>query len=183
MPYSFSTFDEEIYEFINEIQPESVLDVGPGIGKIGSMASKNSRIYNYTMATIDAYEIYEKYIKQYELKWIYNIIYNENIMNIINKNNISYDMIFFGDSLEHLTKEDGLKLLEFLIPRCKYIVIKTPDNMPQGPVDDNIYEAHLSNWNKDDFKNLYLHKIEQHINKQILGKIDIMNLFILKGSR
>jgi 2-polyprenyl-3-methyl-5-hydroxy-6-metoxy-1,4-benzoquinol methylase len=180
MPYSFSTFDEAIYQFISDYQPVSILDVGPGIGKIGSMASKSARNNKYS-CKIDAYEIYKPYINQYELKWIYDKIYNENIMNIINKENILYDMIFFGDSLEHLKKENGIKLLSFLLPRCKFIIIKTPYNYPQGQVGDNIYEAHLSNWEPEDFENLFFHETQDHINKQNPDQIDTMNLFILKG--
>ena len=71
--------------------------------------------------------------------------------------------------------------LEFLIDKCTYIIIKTPHNMPQGPVGGNIHEAHLSNWGVEDFPNLYRHEIEEHVNKQNPGQIDIMNLFILQG--
>jgi 2-polyprenyl-3-methyl-5-hydroxy-6-metoxy-1,4-benzoquinol methylase len=180
MPYSFSTFDDYIFNFISNLEPASVLDVGPGLGKIGSMVSKAARLRDFS-CSLHAYEIYEQYIKQFELKWIYDKIYNQNIMEIMNRKDVSYELVVFGDSLEHLTKEDGLKLLEFLLPKCSYIIIKTPDNYPQGALFENKYEAHLSNWSKEDFKSLIIHKIEEHINKQIPDQIDLMNLFVLKG--
>ena len=180
MPYSFSTFDEYIYNFILSFEPEYVLDVGPGIGKIGSMAAKAARVHNFS-CTLHAYEIFEKYIKQFELKWIYDKIYNESIMEIMKRKEVSYELVVFGDSLEHLKKEDGLRLIEFLLPKCSYIIIKTPDNYPQGELFDNPYEAHLSNWSKDDFKSIFDFKTEKHINKQVPGQIDTINLFVLKG--
>lgn len=180
MPHSFSTFDDTIFLFITDFEPKSVLDVGPGIGKIGSMVNKACRLNGFE-CELDAYEIYEPYIKQFELKWIYDNIYNENIMNIMEKENVRYDMVFFGDSLEHLSKNEGLKLLKFLLPRSEFIIIKTPDNLPQETIGDNPYEAHLSNWSEEDFEDLYMHETEEHVNKQIPGQVDIMNLFVLKG--
>jgi hypothetical protein len=181
MPYSFSTFDDYIFTLINDYRPSTVLDVGPGIGKIGSMVAKSCRTHNYP-CILHAYEIYEPYIKQYELKWIYDKIWNEDIMNIISRDNASYDMIFFGDSLEHLTKKDGLKLIEFMLLRCEYIIIKTPDNMPQGAVGGNEYEAHQSNWNRNDFNDVFDYRTEEHFNKQNAGQVDTMKLFVLRGT-
>jgi hypothetical protein len=182
MPYSFSTFDEKIYEIANSFRPTSVLDVGAGAGKIGKIVSKSARIHQYSCKII-GYEIYQKYIGLYDLKWIYDEIINKDIMTIVEENDVNYDIIFFGDSLEHISKENGLKLLEFLRDKCEFIVIITPENYPQGEVEGNAHEAHLSNWTIYDFKELYHVESKEHINKQNVGQIDIMNLFVLRGKR
>lgn len=194
---SFSTFDEILYERIIEIRPKAILDVGTGGGKIGKIVSMAARQEHFDVDII-GYEIFARYIGEYDLKWIYDVILNEDIMNIMDIDIIDYDIVFFGDSLEHLEKGEALELLAFLLPRVKYIIIVTPDNMEKGPGEDgNIYSAHLSNWKPIDFgNNLIEHQVKKHFMKAEPGakiwgtdiplnleQVDIMNLFILKGDK
>jgi hypothetical protein len=47
-----------------------------------------------------------------------------------------------GDVLEHMTKEDAQKLLDYIYPRCKEVMIAIPYEMEQGEGYGNIYQIH-----------------------------------------
>ena len=63
----------------------------------------------------------------------------------------TYDLVVIGDCIEHMRKSEGVDLLNFLIYRCKYILIHYPDRYVQGSVDGHIHEAHISVWSEHDF--------------------------------
>jgi hypothetical protein len=54
-----------------------------------------------------------------------------------------YDLIIFGDVLEHLTVENAQKALDYAWPRCRDLVVAVPFLYPQGPVGGNEHEAHI----------------------------------------
>jgi len=60
----------------------------------------------------------------------------------------SFDVIVALDLIEHLTKEEGNKLLEdFEKIAKKKIIIFTPNGfVPQGEYDGNTYQVHKSGW-------------------------------------
>ena len=54
-----------------------------------------------------------------------------------------YDLIIFGDIIEHLTVEQAQKVLEYAKPRCKDMVIAVPFLYWQGALGGNPYEVHI----------------------------------------
>jgi len=67
--------------------------------------------------------------------------------------NIKIDAVIMIQSIEHLTKDDGLKVLEKLDSwASKLIIVETPNGFVfQGPLDSNPWQEHLSGWEKRDF--------------------------------
>jgi len=57
---------------------------------------------------MDAVEIWDPYIAQFNLAAKYNTIYQQNIMTV---NILMYDYIILGDILEHLTPADATLLM------------------------------------------------------------------------
>lgn len=53
-----------------------------------------------------------------------------------------YDLIIFGDVIEHLTVEDAKALFEYTIPRCRDMIVAVPFLYPQGAIYGNPYEVH-----------------------------------------
>ena len=53
-----------------------------------------------------------------------------------------YDLIIFGDVLEHLTVEDAQALLKYSFPRCRDMIVAVPFLYPQGAIYGNPYEVH-----------------------------------------
>lgn len=53
-----------------------------------------------------------------------------------------YDLIIFGDVIEHLTVEDAKALFEYTGPRCRDMIVAVPFLYPQGAIYGNPYEVH-----------------------------------------
>lgn len=54
-----------------------------------------------------------------------------------------YDLIIFGDILEHLSVEDAQRVLEYAKPRCRDMIIAVPFLYEQDALYGNPYEVHL----------------------------------------
>ena len=134
MPYSYDYFKIDVCKHIIKKLPQQskILDVGAGSGKYGSMLR-----YNFY---IDALEIFEPYIEQFQLKEIYNNVYNDNIIGF---DILQYDYIIMGDILEHLSIKDAKELIKKITHSGKKCLVAIPYKMEQGEVNGNIYETHL----------------------------------------
>jgi hypothetical protein len=113
----------------------TILDVGAGAGTYAKMLASD-------FPNIDAVEVFEPYVRQYNLRSLYRNVYVENIM----KSDIElhkYNMIILGDVFEHLSEEDALRLLEKLLSTQAEFIIAVPFNAPQGAVNENVHEIHL----------------------------------------
>lgn len=148
MPYSSFIFDDTIAELIKLIRPSIFLDLGAGAGKYGSMV-KNA---NPEIQAI-AVEIEENYISKFNLSAIYDKVWNISIADIIQREYFDkrFDVVMIGDTLEHLKKSVGIDLLNFLIYRCRWIIIEFPHRYVQNAVGDYASEAHISVWAESDF--------------------------------
>ena len=135
MPYSYDYFKVDVVNHIIKKFPHTtkILDVGAGSGKYGSMLRYN---FNH----IDAIEIFEPYIDHFNLKSIYNNVYNANIMDF---DIDMYNYIIMGDIIEHLSVEDAHNLLSKIHFYNKQCLVAVPYKMEQGEVYDKIYETHL----------------------------------------
>lgn len=56
---------------------------------------------------------------------------------------IWYDLIIFGDVLEHLTPGDAWKVLAFAYKRCRDLIVAVPFRYAQGELGGNPYERHI----------------------------------------
>lgn len=133
MPYSYHFGKPDAVEFIRKYAtPESkILDVGPGVGTYADLLNP----YGYLM---DALEIYEGYVKAYELDKKYKEIFVDNIVHF----DVSeYEFVIIGDVLEHLTVSDA----EIVINKCKACLVAVPYNCPQSGVDFTDKGYHLVN--------------------------------------
>lgn len=72
----------------------------------------------------------------------------------------SFDVIQYGETIEHLTKEDGFKSLSVLEQvATKFIILTTPkgfidqdpEKFPDEPWRNNPYQKHLSGYEIEDF--------------------------------
>lgn len=54
-----------------------------------------------------------------------------------------YDLIIFGDVIEHLTVRQAQKVLEYARPRCRDLIIAVPFLYRQGEIYGNPYEKHI----------------------------------------
>jgi len=125
---------------ILSVDPNFILDIGAGSGTYADALKEN----NYT-GTIDAVEVWPQYIEKYFLKKKYRFVYNEDVRQF---KNFDYDVVIFGDILEHMTKDEAIKVWEKVSSQADYALIAIPIiHYHQGEIDGNPYERHI----KDDW--------------------------------
>lgn len=134
MATSHLIYKEEIANYLIDTFPEdaTILDVGAGEGTY----------YNYlkdNFNNIEAVEVFEPNIVKFELESKYKKVHNVDIKDFEYD---YYDIIIFGDVIEHLEVEEAKKVLEYAKDRCKEMIIAIPYMNKQGIVEDNIYEVH-----------------------------------------
>lgn len=159
MPSSQHFQISKIMDIIIALKPSSVLDVGAGFGKYGVLCREYLDLWDgkqqYTFESrIDAVEVFSRYITPLH-QFVYNNVYTENILALVNKLDFGYDLVLLIDVLEHLKKDDGVMLVTKLLSKNNGILISTPKNpSPQKDAFGNIYETHRSKWLKQDFLNI-----------------------------
>lgn len=134
MPYSYPYFKKEVKSWIyKEFDKESkILDVGPGSGTYWSLLHEK-------FENIDGVEIFAPNIEKFQLKNKYKNIFNCDIKDF---KYTYYDLIIFGDVLEHLTIEEAQKVLDYAYTRCWNLIVAVPYMYEQGICEGNIYEIH-----------------------------------------
>lgn len=125
---------------ILSVKPRFILDVGAGSGTYADALHASS--YN---GAIDAVEVWGNSIQKYHLKRKYRVVYNDDIRNF---KNFDYDVVIFGDVLEHMSKEDAVAVWQKTAAQADYALIAIPIvDYHQGEIDGNPYEEHV----KDDW--------------------------------
>lgn len=165
MPYSNPVFDQIVKNFIKRHKFTNYLDIGIGSGKYGKII-KNI----FPKAKVFGVEVDKSYIKQFNLKKIYDGVYNEKIETFINNRpDFITELAIIGDCIEHLKKSNGLNLIHFLVYRCKYILIVFPSKYIQYSWQGHTSEAHMSVWDEKDFEQFdYKFKKKKFINLVVI---------------
>jgi hypothetical protein len=146
MPHSATNFDNLLQEHIRHINPTSILDVGAGAGKNGKLIRNLG--YN---GRLDCIEPTSSYITDFNLAHVYDTVYHTDLTTFIDtKFKFQYDLVIFGDVLEHLFRSTVIDYLDYFLYKSKWIVIIWPTNMPQDDWGDNKYEIHKSNFKIND---------------------------------
>jgi len=136
MPRSTGYFKNETIDYIvkNFNKNSKILDVGAGIGTYSDLLRPKGFI------NIDCIEVFEQYVIDYNLKEKYNKVFIGDITEV-NINFDDYDLIIFGDVLEHIEVESAKKLLDRL--SNKNLIVAIPFESEQEEHFGNSYEIHL----------------------------------------
>jgi hypothetical protein len=135
MPGSARENDKDLRNFIWH-HPEilRVLDVGPGRGTY-------AKVLKGLGLTIDAVEIWTPYISRYGLEAKYNRVISEDIRLW---QDFDYDLVIFGDVLEHMSADDSLLVWKKASLQATYGMISVPIiHYPQGESHGNPHEVHI----------------------------------------
>ncbi|MBI2140927.1 class I SAM-dependent methyltransferase [Candidatus Woesearchaeota archaeon] len=127
----------------------TLLDVGCG---------ENSPVRHFSnkpyCVGVDAFE---PSIRKSKAEGIHDRYYKMDILEIGRKfKPNSFDCVLASDAIEHLTKEEGLRLLAMMekIAREKVIVFTPNGFLPQGEFESNPWQLHKSGWNAEEMKRL-----------------------------
>lgn len=110
----------------------SCLDVGACDGKWANLLN------DYLI--MDAVEIYKPSIIECGLAARYRNVFNMDIADLEYK---WYDLIIFGDVIEHMTVEKAQHVLNYARGRCTDMIIGVPYLYAQGELYGNPYERHI----------------------------------------
>jgi 2-polyprenyl-3-methyl-5-hydroxy-6-metoxy-1,4-benzoquinol methylase len=133
-----------IQEKIKELNPSKILDVGAGAGiylDITRNALGDSVI-------VDAIEVWNPYIEYFNLRNRYNNVYELDVREF---KDFNYDLVVFGDVLEHMSEEDALKVWKRVSTNAKYAIISIPIiHYHQDAINGNPYEVHVEeDWDSE----------------------------------
>ncbi len=165
MPSSRPNVIPSVIHVIRQLAPTSILDVGVGFGKWGHLfreytdivASENDpsryRRENWQVR-IEGVEGYEPYLTPAH-EYFYDRIHIGDAREVLPGLG-SYDVIFFGDIIEHFHKPDGVALVQLALGKAERAVMLTTPRFDTGQEDScaNELEIHRSLWTIEDFRAL-----------------------------
>lgn len=125
-----------IFEKIQEDHIHSILDVGAGSGTYAEyLMSKDYHCY------IDAVEVWQPYIDEFNLINKYQHVYKADIREWAD---FDYDLVIFGDILEHMSEQDALAVWDRVAAKADHAVIAIPIiHYHQPAINGNPYEVHV----------------------------------------
>lgn len=132
--------------------PKTVIDLGCGEGKIMEIISKEG----WDITGID---IHNESIKKAKTTGIYKKLIKGNIVTVCKqlvKEKKQYDLVFCSQVIEHITRKDGLQILNLAEKLAKKrIFFGTPSGFMHQPevfIKGNPHQHHKSGWSDKDFK-------------------------------
>jgi hypothetical protein len=161
MPTNRIVHISAILEEVKWVKPNSILDVGIGFGMMATLfravtdvrkSEASPDVYHNWTTIIDGIEIFEWYRNP---AWnMYTKVYIGDALEVIDTLE-KYDFIYCGDMIEHLTKDDGYKLIDKMLDHANgWVNIATPSPAGnQGESFGNIHEKHISDWTQAEFEN------------------------------
>jgi len=132
-------------------KPKTILDLGCGDGTLMQFLSQGE---NWQITGI---EIYKKAIETALKRNTYQkLIRGDLLKTIKDKTQVSkYDVVFFSQVIEHVTRKDGEEILKEIEKLAKNrIIVGTPRGFMEQPhefLDDNPHQVHKSGWSIRDF--------------------------------
>lgn len=181
MPYSIKAGKLESFIWLSQYrtfhgQLQEICDVGCGMGMYRQLFDSL-----FPHARWTGIEIWEPYIKEYKLDQQYNRIIWENALKLfeIHSSVIQgpWDLMIFGDILEHMSKEDAYFMVGNALSCSRSILISIPLGVYKNTrFGGNPYEDHLSVWSHRDVMRM-LSTLASIANKHSPEKIRIETLY------
>jgi predicted TPR repeat methyltransferase len=168
MPSSNKEGKAIIKDWIGEFSSDvnTIVDLGVGEGQYHWRFCRKSSILKH--AKWIGIEVWEPYIELYNLKNVYDHIEQEDIRLVDYQKFGGIDLVFAGDVLEHMTKEEAVELMTTLLANSKRIIISIPIiHYPQDEVNGNPFERHV----KDDWSHQEMIDTFPQITKHWQGKV------------
>lgn len=174
MPGSAIEGKDMVRDFIIRNEVKSVLDIGPGEGTYYH-ALQDSGIIQ-----LDGIEAWGPYVNDFSLVDKYNKLIIGDVYYIDWNKLQDYDIVLFGDVLEHMPEQQGWDVILRAAKQSKWVVISLPIiNYPQGvSFDGNWFEAHIEQYSYDRVLEI-LSVYELEVLEQFKG--DILGVYIIKG--
>lgn len=139
MPSSSGKGRPFIGRHLKEIRPQKILDVGCGKGNLPKRYRKSGQTWT-------GIEIFKPYIKEYKLHQRYEQVRCEDAR-VADFGTDTFDLVFLGDVLEHMTYEEAQDVLRRALIAAPVAIVSIPVGYyPQGTVNGNMHERHITNY-------------------------------------
>ena len=106
-----------------------ILDVGACDGKWRRLLPEYQNM--------DAVEAFAPHCEK--IAGMYRTVYNADATRFVYS---QYDLIIFGDVIEHMSVPDAQKVLQYARPRCRDLIVGVPYLYPQAAFGGNPWEEH-----------------------------------------
>lgn len=143
MPGSVRENDHFVQTFVDTHHVSSILDVGTGQGTYADLLMGRAD-------RIDGIEVWKPYIRDYDLNEKYSYLWHADARKILSAlaedvlDVKAYDLVIFGDVMEHMTKEEALTCWDDAGKIATWGLISVPIiHYPQGAEGGNPYEVHV----------------------------------------
>lgn len=137
MPHSDCTNKPYFVHLLVKRLPKRILDVGCGYGTYGRLA----RAILHDDVSLTGVEVWQPYIEAYRLRDVYDDVLERDARTLTT---FDYDMIIFGDVLEHMTVGEAQTLWRHSCQQSPCVWISIPIvPYEQGAVNGNPFEQHI----------------------------------------
>lgn len=162
MPFSDQSNQKWVVDTLSTLDITSMLDIGAGAGIYGKLFREH-----FPKAQREAVEAWEPYIAEYRLNDLYQVVHHTDVKN---HSNFNFDIVIFGDVLEHMTKSEALEIWEKTAKSAKFALISIPIvHYPQDEVFNNPYEKHVKDdWSHDEVLSSFP-QIKLHATSGVVG--------------
>jgi len=157
MPSSSLGNIEPVVEFLRDLAPRRVLEVGVGHGKYGVLLREYLEVayerYHRTQWRLElvGIEVFGEY-RNPLWEYAYDRVVIEDIRRLDLASLGKFDCGLLLDVIEHFDHEEGRKVLERLLESCETVIVSTPRRfVEQGVVLGNEHERHRSLWRRQDY--------------------------------
>ncbi len=168
MPFSYSSQLSTIVGFAEQQNPETILDVGIGMGQYGFLLRTNleninlfeiegaharQRSKDQWKVRIDGIEGYAGYINAVHEYAYTHLMIGDALEILPTLDARKYDLVLAIDILEHFDKDQGMVFLTECQRVCKgSILVSTPKEFIEQEVIANPLENHRSHWTENDLR-------------------------------
>lgn len=148
---------QPIMKLLEDNRPiESIADVGCGFGLYGALCrvylEKSPHLRDTWKIDINGYDIHLESVQLF--CHFYNRIKIKDIRSV---DICGYDVVLLISVIEHMSREEALKLLTNIIGKNKWVILSTPNGyMPSPEVYDNPFNEHISGFSIEDLQRLGL---------------------------
>jgi hypothetical protein len=162
MPLSIWLGLEDCLQAITDRRPSSILDAGIGFGLFGHLFRQYLDVWEGRIQRddwrirIDGIEIDPRRIQPHS-RYLYSDVFVGDIRKLVpvHASKFQYDVIVFGDVLEHLPKEEAMLLLRQAVALATMLVVlRIPLGDGWRKEGREEPDHHRSVWSADDFSGL-----------------------------
>ena len=143
MPSSYLGNVPVIVRTVARLDPQRVLDVGPGYGRYGFLFRERLDDFRWERR-LDAVDVFPEYLERSRTAFLYDRFFEGDFLAV--EIPPEYDLVTMIDVLEHFTDADGERALDKALALAPQVLIATPLDYEQGPMHGNPHEEHRSEW-------------------------------------